>query len=308
MQAAVGGNGGLVIGNVVGSNIANVLLILGLSALIVPLTVDQRLVRFEVPLLVGVSALTWFFAADGHMGRLEGLLLTAGAIIYTVFVVQQSRYETRAVQAEYEREFNPESSEVIDPARSWTGVVINVALIVVGLGLLLIGSRWLVDGASTIARALGVGDLLIGLTIVAVGTSLPELATSIVASVRGERDIAVGNVVGSNLFNLLFVLGASSLVSPIPVDYQALVFDFPIMLAAAIACLPVFFSGYRIDRWEGGVMLGFYAMYIAYLVAGALGNRDWMNLQSSVVVFLAPLVILTLAVSAYRFSRTQKTQ
>lgn len=304
LQASIGGNGQIALGNVIGSNIVNVLLILGISALVVPLAVQGRIVRLEVPLLLGLSALTWFFAADGRIGRTEGLLLLIGAVLYTGFVVVQSRRENQAASENSSEQQSDENARGDEGAASTRAIIRDVLFVAVGLGLLLLGARWLVESASSIARLLGMSELLIGLTVVAIGTSAPELATSVVAALRGERDLAVGNVVGSNLFNLLFVLGMSAFVLPIPVSAHVIAVDLPVMLAAAIACLPVFFTGYRIDRWEGALFLLFYAMYLAYLVAAALNAGEWISLQTSVLLFVAPLTAITLVATTIHALKT----
>lgn len=213
VQSALSGQAGanIAMGNVIGSNIFNVLLILGLSAAIAPLIVAQQLVRLDVPIMIGVSVLVLLLALDGAIGRLDGLLLFAGVIAYTAFAIYQGRRESKVVEAEYAQEFSAKP-------RGAGQVLLNIAFVVVGLGLLVLGSNWFVDAAIAIARVLGVSELVIGLTIVAAGTSMPEVATSVMASLKGERDIAVGNVVGSNLFNLLAVLGLSALVAPAGVE------------------------------------------------------------------------------------------
>jgi len=204
VQSGLEGKADIALGNVVGSNIFNVLAVLGLSALVAPLVVQQRLVRFEVPLVIGISALSLLLAQDGRIGLFDGLLLVGGLIAYTLLVIQQSRRESAAVKAEYEQEFGGSIA-------GWLGrLPIQVACVLSGLGLLVLGANWLVDSAVSIARALDISEVVIGLTIVAAGTSFPELATSVVAAMRGERDIAVGNVVGSSLFNLLGILGIAA--------------------------------------------------------------------------------------------------
>lgn len=278
----------IAIGNVVGSNIFNVLLILGLSSIVAPLLVSQQLVRRDVPIMIMISALLYAMAADGTVNRFEGALLFAGVLAYTGFAIIQSRRESRQVQAEYEAEFGGKNGSVL-----W-----NIGLILAGLAMLVLGSRWLVQGAVTIATSLGVSDLVIGLTIVAAGTSLPEVATSVMASLKGERDIAVGNVVGSNIFNILAVLGLSALVAPsgVKVAPEALNFDIPVMMAVAAACLPVFFTGYVISRWEGLVFLGYYAAYTAWLILNA-GQYQGLPLFSAAILYFAgPLTALTLMV------------
>ncbi len=301
LQSGLEGRADLALGNVVGSSIFNVLVVLGISALIVPLVVSQRLVRIEVPLLVGVSGLVLLLGLDGDIGRGDGALLVAGAIAYTFFAVRRSRREESAVADQYAREYGPPRR----PVRLVTG---HLALVVLGLGLLVLGSRWLVDGAVAVARSLGMSELVIGLTIVAVGTSLPEVATSLVAALRHERDIAVGNIVGSNLFNLLAALGLGGLLVPggIHVAPAALRFDLPVMLAVAVACLPIFFTGHLIARWEGGLFLAYYAAYTAYLIMAAAGHDALPAFSRVMAAFVIPLTFLTLAVLAARAWREQR--
>lgn len=264
-MSGLSGQANIALGNVVGSNIFNVLFILGLSALVSPLVVAQKLVRIDVPLMILASIAVYLFSLNGVIAFREGLILFSGIIVYTVFLIRQSRRESQAVQAEYAQEYG--DKEPLSPKT----VLKDSALILLGLILLVLGSKWLVDGAVAVAQRLGVSDLIIGLTIVAAGTSLPELATSVVASLRGERDIAVGNVVGSNLFNLLAVLGLAGMVSPggIAVSHQALRVDMPVMIAVAAVCLPIFFSGSRISRREGTLLLAGYIAYTAWLILTA---------------------------------------
>ena len=299
LQASLGGEADIALGNVVGSNIFNVLFILGISALIVPLIVHQRLIQLDVPLMIGLSAAVFLMALDGRIGRVDGLLLVLGGIAYTIFTVRASRQTEPDVQQEYEKEFDAgrQSSRVVD-----------VLLIAGGLVMLVLGARWLVGGAVSLARVLGLSELIIGLTIIAAGTSLPEVATSVIASLRGERDIAVGNVVGSNIFNLLFVLGACGLASAqgIAVPTAALRLDLPVMLAVAFACLPIFFSGYRIARWEGALLFGYYVAYTIYLVLDAVGHDALPTFSAVMLLFVVPLTILTLAVVVVRQTRLNR--
>jgi cation:H+ antiporter len=181
----------------------------------------------------------------------------------------------------------------------------QVVFLVSGLGLLVLGSRWLVDGAVEAAEMLGVSQMVIGLTIVAAGTSLPEVATSVVASLRGERDIAVGNVVGSSIFNILAVLGLSSLVSPDGIDVAPalLRFDLPVAIAVALACLPIFFTGHLIARWEGALFFLYYIAYAAYLILAAAKHEALPAYSSVMLAFVLPLTALTIAVLAMRERR-----
>ena len=292
--ATLGGNPDLAIGNVIGSNIANILLILGISALITPLLVAEQIIRQEVPLRIGASVLRVVMALDGSISRLEGAILFALVIAYTVFLIRQSRRASREVEEEFASEI-PSS----DWDRHWS---VQAALIVGGLALLVLGADWLVDAAVAVAQAFGVSDLVIGLTIVAVGTSMPEVATSIVAALRGQRDIAVGNVVGSNVFNIFAVIGATGLVSAtgIPVPEAARNFDLWVMLAVAFACLPILITGREIARWEGGVFLGYYAAYTAWLVLSAQQHNALPAFSGIMLSYVMPLTVITLIVSIMR--------
>ena len=287
IDAALSGVPGIAIGNVVGSNIFNVLLILGVSALIVPLTVSLRLIRLEVPLMIGLSALIWLLAADGSLGVLEGAVLVALLLAYLVFVI---RLERRGGNDAPGKE-----------SGASTPIWLSIVFVAVGLGLLVAGSRMLTEGAKSLAQALGMSDLVIGLTIVAAGTSLPELVTSVVAGIRGERDIAVGNVVGSNIFNILAILGISSVIAggSLTVAPWALRFDFPVMLAVAAVCLPVFFTGGTISRWEGALFVLLYGGYTAFLIA--LNTTPTLEgTLASLLYFVAfPAVALILAASLW---------
>jgi cation:H+ antiporter len=296
--AAWSGQADLALGNVVGSNIFNGLFILGVSALIAPLTVSQQLVRLDVPLMIGVSFVVAGLSLDGRIGRLDGLLLFSSILAYTGFLIRQSRRESAAIRAEYQEAFGAQGGR----APSWAP---NLVLLASGLLMLGLGARWLVAGAVGAAQAFGVSELVIGLTIVAAGTSLPEVATSVLASLRGERDIAVGNVVGSNLFNLLGVLGFGGLVAPagIPVSAGALTFDIPVMIGSALVALPIFFTGYRIARWEGALLLGFYGAYTARLVMVAAEHPARPQFDAAILYFVGPLVALTLAVLVTRALR-----
>jgi cation:H+ antiporter len=290
--AAWHGQAGLALGNVVGSNICNILLILGLSALAAPLTVARQVVRLEVPIMIGISILLYLFALGGSIGRLEGIILFAGVIAYSTWAVRRSRRENRAA-----------AEEVAEAGHASRGM--QLLQIAGGLALLGLGSKWLVDGAVAAARYFGVSDLVIGLTVVALGTSLPELATSVLASLRGQRDIAVGNIVGSNIFNILCVLGLTAAVAPhgVPIPASALHFDLPVMLAATVACLPIFFTGHRIDRWEGALFFGYYLIYTLFTVLAARAYPGISLISDAVLWFVLPLTFVTLVVSVWHSLR-----
>ncbi|WP_374415786.1 calcium/sodium antiporter [Ectopseudomonas oleovorans] len=302
VQSAFNGSGDLAIGNVIGSNIANVLLILGLTALIAPLIVSRQLIRLDVPIMIGASLLTFGLAWDGSLSRLDGALLFAGVLAYTGFLIYSARKDKGGDDDEFAKEFG------LDEAPKPYAWAINLGLIIAGLVLLVTGSNFLVEGAVTLARALGISELVIGLTVVAIGTSLPELATSILAAIKGERDIAVGNIVGSNIFNLLCVLGLASLVSPaaISVSPNALAFDFPVMIAVAVACLPIFFAGYRINRWEGLLFLAYYVAYTLYLILSSTGRPFADVMGEAMLGYVLPLTAVTLIVIAGRAWHKQR--
>ncbi|MGF1519027.1 MAG: calcium/sodium antiporter [Nodosilinea sp.] len=296
MQSTLAGQGDIALGNIIGSNIFNVLVILGLSSLVAPLPVAQQLIKLDVPIMVGISALLLFFSLDGLLQPSDGIVLIIGGVVYTLFLIYQSRRETNAeVQSEYDREYGPTPLGP-HPLGKWTWIT-NLAYMAVGLVALVGGSRLFVTGAVSIAQALGVSQLVIGLTIVAAGTSLPELATSAVATFRGERDIAVGNVVGSNIFNILTVLGitAVSSGSGIVIPSAVLNFDLPVMVAVAVACLPIFLTGNVISRWEGVLFSGYYVAYATYLILRA-ADHESLGLYSQVMLlFVIPLTVVTLA-------------
>ena len=256
LKAALGGNGGIAIGNIVGSNIFNIAVVLGLSALIVPLVVHLQIIRWDVPIMLAVTALFVFFAiGDGVVRRWEGAVLFAGIIAYTVTAVRMARREVKAA-VEYVPATTVETVAE-DPAK----LLRCAGLTALGLALLTGGSELLVRNAVALAEAWGVGPAVIGLTIVAAGTSLPELATSIVAAFRRETDLAVGNIVGSNIFNLLCIGGAAGLASPIAAGGIGWL-DLGAMALTSLLLLPLMRTGFRIVRWEGALLLAIYAGYL----------------------------------------------
>jgi cation:H+ antiporter len=290
----------IAIGNVVGSNIFNVLFILGVSALITPLMVNAQIIRQEVPIMIGASLLLLAISMDGKLGVVDGLVLFTLVIAYTIFLVYQSRKESVSAKEEYSAEFSSNSS--------WDDrKIVQVLLIVVGLVLLVLGSKWLVTAAITIAKDLGVSDLVIGLTIVAAGTSMPEVATSIVAAVKGERDIAVGNVIGSNTFNILACLGLSAMVSGntgLTISENVLNFDLWIMMAVAIACLPIFAAGQQISRFNGALFLFYYVVYTSYLILMAQ-DYSVATLNAIMLSFVLPLTIISVVIVFLRHNTSQ---
>ena len=296
--AVLGGKTDLAIGNVVGSSIFNVLFVLGISALIAPLVVNVQLIRQEVPIMLGASLLLLALTLDGNLSFLDGSFLFVLLLVYTVFLVVQSRRETQAAKDEYAEAIQPASAGAWDS--HWAA---QLGLIAAGLVALVFGSDWLVQASVSFAKSMGVSDLVIGLTIVAAGTSMPEVATSLAAAIKGERDIAVGNVVGSNTFNILGCLGVSGLVSGdlgLVVAPSLLAFDIWVMLAVALACLPVFITGREIARWEGGIFLGYYLAYVTYLILAAQQHDALQAFSGAMMGFVVPLTVVTLVVVMVR--------
>ncbi|MBP8239962.1 MAG: calcium/sodium antiporter [Saprospiraceae bacterium] len=302
VMASLSGQSDIALGNVVGSNIFNVLFILGISALIIPLVVHQQIIKMDVPILIGLSLLTWWMASDGNIQLWEGIVLILLGIAYTILLIRMSKKEKKAVQQEYDEAFGEQASKA-PKSKTW----MSALFVLVGLAMLILGSSWLVDGAVYIAQSLGVSDLVIGLTIIAAGTSLPEVATSIIAALRGERDIAVGNVVGSNLFNIFFILGIAAVSGGgIAVADSAIRFDLPVMTVVAFACLPIFFTGSRLDRWEGAVFLMYYIAYTAYLILASQNSSSLEVYSRAILWFAVPITILTLGIVAWRQAKRNK--
>jgi len=304
--AAAGGESEIALGNVIGSNIANVLLVLGLSAVVGGgLVVAQRIVRVDVPIMIVMSALVLVLGLDGRIGRLDGGLFVAILIVYLVWTVRSAvgdqdadeDHDGVADAATLASEYSSAlGREKIRGSSLWR----DLLYVVGGLALLVVGAQSLVTAATDIARALDISELVIGLTVVAVGTSLPEMATSVVAAARGQRDMAVGNAIGSNLFNILAVLGITGVVSPVIVSSGARGFDLPFMLAVAVACLPIFAEGFILRRWQGAVFLSYYVAYLVWLGLDA-AEHDLQSAFSSLMLYFAvPLTALTVIVVAYR--------
>jgi cation:H+ antiporter len=244
----------IAVSNIVGRNIFNVLVVLGISAAILPLRVHSRLIRRDVPILLAVSMAVWGMASTGRVTWQAGLALLTALVINTVWELRTAKEEGEA-----------EAGGEIDQDDAKGGFLPAFIKLAAGLGLLVWGSQILVKGATAIALSLGVSETLIGLTIVAAGTSMPELVTSIVAALRGKADLAIGNVIGSNLLNQLVILGLCAFLSGdrgISVDPMIIQRDLPIMVATTVACLPIFFSGGVITRLEGGILIGLYGLYL----------------------------------------------
>ncbi len=290
IKSALSAQTDIAVGNIIGSNIFNILFILGLSALIVPLRVSQQLIRLDVPLMIGLSVVVLLFSLDHNISRTNGLLLVTGLVTYLFYLFYQGQKENTDATSEKNSKKSKSDRQIKG------GWMKNIGLVLGGLLLLVMGSRWLVDSAVTFAQFLGINELVIGLTIVSAGTSLPEVVTSIIAAIRGERDIAVGNIVGSNIFNIMAVLGFTTIIAPagIEVSNAVIGFDLPVMIAVALASLPIFFTGGIISRWEGGLFLGYYVAYTLYLVLAATHHASLPLFSTVMLYFIIPITLLTI--------------
>lgn len=294
-----GGSAGdaIAVSNIVGSNIFNVLIVLGASAAVMPLRVKSRLVRRDVPLLLGVSMATWGMASGGRLTWVAGLALITGTVINLLWEIRSAKEES------------PEASDDMDTDGAAPAPV-AAAKLAAGLGLLVLGSQVLVKGAIAAAQGLGVSETVIGLTIVAAGTSMPELVTSLVAAYRGKADLAIGNVVGSNLLNQLVILGLCALVSGergLGVDPVMLARDFPIMVATTLACLPIFWTGGVITRLEGWLLIALYVVYVIEQILSSTASTasDEFRLIALVAILPAVLIFLVWTVLRWKKKRHQ---
>jgi len=300
LQAAIEGKAEVSVGNVVGSNLLNTLVVLGVSASIVPLVVAQRLVWWDVPIMIAAGGLVWWLGFDGRLNAGDGMLLLALLVTYLGVAVVLSRRESATVRAEYEREYleGADAPPELPRCILWT---------LVGLVLLVFGADWFVAAASAMALAFGVSELVVSLTVVAVGTSLPELITAIVAALRGHNNIAVGNVVGSNIMNLLLILGVSSLSATggLEVAQPVIEFDLPFCIAAAVACMPIFWIGHGMERSEGALFLLAYTVYLVELVLAAAGLPGASLARDALYLVVAPLAAGSIGWSAFRAIRVR---
>jgi cation:H+ antiporter len=295
MKAAVAGSTGMAFGNVVGSNIANVLLILGLAALAAPLGIAPAVLRRDLPFLLAVSLMAALLALDGRLGPVDGLLLLATGAAHVVVSLRQERTASSGPDPE-------------GPSAQGGGPLVDALSIGGGLALLVGGAHLLVGAATTVARSLGVSDLVVGLTVVAVGTSLPEIAASVLASIRGQREIAVGNVVGSNVLNLAIVLALTAIVARggIDVPPEALKVDTPVMVLAALLCVPVFLRRREVTRADGALFVFLYVLYTAWLALKAQESPHLALLESIVLFAVAPALGAALLVWPVRRLRQRR--
>lgn len=284
----------LAVGNVIGSNTANVLLILGAGALMAALSVQRQLLRFDLPVMIVLSVALLLLSLDGSLSLLDGVILLAAFVGIMVTTVLLGRRAVREAAVDGDGDADGEDA----PAPVW----VSVAFVAVGVAALVLGARLLVSGAVSIASGLGVSELIIGLTIVALGTSLPELAATVAAVRRGEVDIAVGNVVGSNVANIGLVLGLPAVMSPagLPVPPSSVALDLPLMIAAALALGTVAFTGHTVERLEGGVFVALYVAYLGYMVLASSEHDALRGFSLVMVAFVLPLLIVVGAVTVWQ--------
>lgn len=293
--AVLNGEPNLAVGNVIGSNIANILLILGVAAVLSPLVIKKQLIKFDMPIMLGISLLLLLVSLDGVLSFFDGALLFGVVAIHGIASVTIGKRAPAqsVVEADSEAHTNK-------PTSLW----LALGLLLLGIGILVLGSQLLVVGAVNIATALGVSSLVIGLTVVAIGTSLPELATAIVAIRKGETDMAVGNIVGSNIFNIGLVLGIPAMIfgAGIPIANAVIAIDLPLMLAASVALLPIAFTGLVVARWEGAAFLVLYVAYTAYLVLDSTGHDAAVGFNGVMLGFVLPLLAISLvAFTSFEF-------
>lgn len=300
LQAAVEGKADLVLGNIVGSNIANILLILGIAALVKPVHISQRIIKIDIPIVIGASVLLYVLAIDGTLSSLDGLIIVAALILYSLFTYSQIRKD-RAINQQKEK------SEVGEPVTTlFYGKYI--LLLLMGLLLIVIGSRFMVDAAVTMAEILGISELIIGLTIVSIGTSLPEVATSVSAVRHNDSDTAVANVMGSNLYNILLTLGFTILIAPgvLHVSADAIRFDLPFMTAVAIVILPLFWAGRKLGKVEAVGFLCYYGGYMGYLVLHAINSPYKETMEWAALWIIFPLTALYILLKCIRTLLSKK--
>ncbi len=265
ITAASEGRGTLAIGNIAGTNILNILFILGLSAAIRRLPLPMLSLRLDVPVMIAAAVGLILMSWNGVISRIEGMVLVAGAILYLIALMRLSKRETAAMRREYAEEYG---ERVLIRKRGRFVVLAKLGILLVGMALTIWGAELLVDGAVQMAQRMGVSDAVIGLTIVAIGTSAPELVTTMVATWKDDREVAVGNLIGSSISNILVILGLTCIAAPKGVDVSRdiLWFDLPLAAAVAIACYPVFRSDRAVSRTEGVVFVCLYVVYLVTLV------------------------------------------
>ncbi|HIL69973.1 MAG TPA: calcium/sodium antiporter, partial [Verrucomicrobia bacterium] len=294
----------IAIGNIVGSNILNILLVLGLCSLVSPIHISNRVIRREVPIMVFVSVLLLVLALDGRINRWDGALLFSGSLVFVLWSLKEVR-TTKSPMVLDESTTSLLSCEIKPTKASMSFCILKI---VIGIALLVLGSTWIVNGAIKVADHYKVSELIISLTIISLGTSLPEIATSIVAGFHGRHDLAVGNIVGSNIFNILGTLGLACILSPVTltIPMSVLMLDIPVMIACALICFPIFYSGKRISRPEGVLFLILYVSYTLFLILGATEHSSSGIFNQFLITVLLPTTALSIGISMMRHSRTAK--
>lgn len=297
VRASLSGSPGLAVGNVVGSNVANIMLVVGVAGTLTSLAVQSPVVRRDVPVLIALSLLFWVTALDGTVSTLDGLVLIGMLITYVAVTVVRSRR-------------GEDSAPVEEAPTAPGGAPVAVLLVAGGVGLLVWGASWLVAGAVDIATALGLSETVVGLTIVAIGTSLPELTTSVTAAIRGSVEMAVGNAVGSCIFNLGAVMGLTAVISPsgVPVVDGALTFDIPVMVVVVMTLLPIAYTGQRIAKREAWLFVGYYLAYTAYLLLDSTGHDALPHFSTVMLAFVIPVTMLTLGLLVIQETRLRRSR
>ena len=264
IDAALQGNGAIAVGNIAGTNTVNILLILGISAIIEPLALRMQTLQIDLPAMIVAALLFWFLSFDGSLSREDGMVLMLAGSVYTFLIVRTARQESRATRHRFEQAHELAKKDVRDQGSAPSQVLALFS----GIAIITLGAEFFVDGAVGLARLWNVSDAFIGLTVVAIGTSSPELVTTIVSSLRGHRDIAIGNLLGSSVYNIVFILGATCLLPAggIPISPDLIRIDIPVMAAVALLCIPIFLSGRAISRTEGAAFVLAYLAYLAYLI------------------------------------------
>ena len=323
LQSVAADDTPLAVGSIIGSNIANVLLVLGLAAAFGTIHVANRVVRIDIPIMIAASFALLVLSLDGWLTRIDGLLLFGALVVFVGWTLRAASSPNTAPDARradgHDGHGEPVGPEAVAAVNPGSGVSpgaaadpgrlqrlpATVVALVIGVGALAFAARFVVSGAEEIATRLGVPELIIGLTIVALGTSAPEIVTTVIAALTGRRDLAVGNAVGSNIFNILLVLGASSAIvsGGIDIGRDAVELDLPIMVAAAVACLPIVFWDNKLDRWEGAVFVAYYVAYVVFLVLDGTGHRASDPFALVMLGFVLPLTVLTVAVVIVRQRR-----
>lgn len=292
IEAGIMNEPDILMGNVIGSNLTNTLLILGLASLIMPLQVHKNLIRFDLPVMIASTVILILLSLNNIITFWECVLLFVCLFVYLFALV---RFSGKSQMTE---------EEITEAGSPWASGLLSI----VGLAMLIAGARWMVESATIFAQMAGVSELVIGLTIVAIGTSLPEIVTSILAAVRGEKDLAVGSIVGSNILNILSVIGISGLfISGIPVQDSLLRVEYNVLLAVSILCFPIFFTGRRIKRIEGAIFLTCYILYLFYLYLGSITSTFLPTFVQWILYGFVPLIILYVTIALIIEFRTKKT-